>query len=145
MLQELATTRPPAERPRLVRHSVAKFRRAMRQRPEFDRACYNLGTVFYAHACQLQHASQQRLSSQLTQVGPPILAICLMSEAFDAVMFWCPLPGYHVASLLFGQNECTSLPTIRVLPKAPASGIALDCASLFRQELRAFHWPDLCC
>lgn len=52
-----------------VRHSVAKFRRAMRQRPEFDRACYNLGTVFYAHACQLQHSSQQRLSSQLTQVA----------------------------------------------------------------------------
>ncbi|KAK9806699.1 hypothetical protein WJX73_010014 [Symbiochloris irregularis] len=67
VLQELASERPPAERRRLTRHSVAKFRRAMRQRPEFDRACYNLGTVFYAHACQLQHSAQQHLSSQLTQ------------------------------------------------------------------------------
>ena len=47
--------RSPAERILLVQQSVAKFRRAIRLRPEFDRACYNLGTVYYAHACSLQN------------------------------------------------------------------------------------------
>ncbi|KAK9803421.1 hypothetical protein WJX72_010561 [[Myrmecia] bisecta] len=67
VLQELSTMRPPAERQHLVNQSVAKFRRAIRLRPEFDRACYNLGTVFYAHACVLQNDAMQHLSSQLTQ------------------------------------------------------------------------------
>ena len=54
MLQELAALRPPAERAFLVEAAVAKFRRTIRQRPDFDRACYNLGTVYYAHALGLQ-------------------------------------------------------------------------------------------
>ena len=93
VLQELATMRPPAERAALVALSCEKFRRAIAQRPDFDRACYNLvgcsadcwacvllastiltrarvqGAVFYAHACQLQSSVQQHLSSALTQVG----------------------------------------------------------------------------
>jgi hypothetical protein len=55
------------ERPGLVAASVAKFRRAIRLRPEFDRACYNLGTVCYSHAHALQAAAQSALSSQLTK------------------------------------------------------------------------------
>ena len=69
VLQELAAMRPPAERSALVALSAEKFRRAMALRPDFDRACYNLGTVVYAHACQMQSSMQQHLSSALTQVG----------------------------------------------------------------------------
>lgn len=68
VLQELAAMRPPAERAALVALSAEKFRRAMALRPDFDRACYNLGTVVYAHACQIQSSMQQHLSSALTQV-----------------------------------------------------------------------------
>ncbi len=68
VLQELSTMRSEAERDRLVRQSVAKFRAAIRLRPEFDRACYNLGTVYYSHAFALQTAAQAALSSQLTKV-----------------------------------------------------------------------------
>ncbi|CAL8468113.1 g7652 [Coccomyxa elongata] len=67
VLQELSTMRAEAERDRLVRQSVAKFRAAIRLRPEFDRACYNLGTVYYSHAFALQTAAQAVLSSQLTK------------------------------------------------------------------------------
>eukprot|EP00887_Chlorella_sp_A99_P008101 scaffold12.g8101.t1 len=35
-------------------HAVAKFRRAVRLRPDFERAVYNLGTVAYAQACTQQ-------------------------------------------------------------------------------------------
>lgn len=55
VLQELcADAEQPAERDRLVQHAVGKFRQAIRSRPDFDRGCYNLGTVFYTHACALQ-------------------------------------------------------------------------------------------
>ena len=61
VLQELSTMRSTAERLLLVQQSVAKFRRAIRLRPEFDRACYNLGTVYYAHACSLQNEAQNQV------------------------------------------------------------------------------------
>ncbi|KAL3142190.1 hypothetical protein ABBQ38_002540 [Trebouxia sp. C0009 RCD-2024] len=64
VLQELSTMRSPAERILLVQQSVAKFRRAIRLRPEFDRACYNLGTVYYAHACSLQGEVQNASAQQ---------------------------------------------------------------------------------
>ena len=70
VLQELSTMGSERERPGLVAASVARFRRAIRLRPEFDRACYNLGTVCYSHAHALQAASQSALSSQLTKAGP---------------------------------------------------------------------------
>ncbi len=54
VLQELTGLRPPSERAFLVAAAAAKFRRAIRLRPEFDRACYNLGTVYYSHAMALQ-------------------------------------------------------------------------------------------
>ncbi len=68
VLQELSTMRPQAERLALVRLAVAKFRRAIRLRPEFDRACYNLGTVYYAYASSLQMEAAQKMSAQLSQV-----------------------------------------------------------------------------
>ena len=74
VLQELSTMRPGAERLSLVRLAVAKFRRAIRLRPEFDRACYNLGTVYYAYASTLQMDAGARMSAQLTQVGISLLA-----------------------------------------------------------------------
>ncbi len=54
VLQELTALRPPSERAYLVDAAVSKFRRAIRLRPDFDRACYNLGTVCYAHASALK-------------------------------------------------------------------------------------------
>ncbi len=48
--------------------SVQKFRTAIRLRPEFDRACYNLGTVYYSHAHTLSSSAAAQLSSQLTKV-----------------------------------------------------------------------------
>eukprot|EP00891_Asterochloris_glomerata_P005577 jgi/Astpho2/5577/Aster-02833 len=74
VLQELSSMRPPAERHYLVQHSVAKFHCAVRLRPDFDRACYNLGTVLYAYACALQSDASQHLSSQLTQASTGICA-----------------------------------------------------------------------
>eukprot|EP00951_Prasinocladus_malaysianus_P037745 scaffold407874_cov23-Prasinocladus_malaysianus.AAC.1 len=43
------------EQKKLMGWAAAKFRRAIRQRPDFHRAAYNLGTVFYAHAAALGH------------------------------------------------------------------------------------------
>lgn len=73
VLQELSTMRAPLERVLLVQQSVAKFRRAIRLRPEFDRACYNLGTVYYAHACSLQNEVQ---NPSANQVGVSSLLQC---------------------------------------------------------------------
>jgi hypothetical protein len=56
VLQELssdAAADAPA-RDRLVRAAMDKFRLTLRSRPDFDRGCYNLGTVFYTHALALQ-------------------------------------------------------------------------------------------
>lgn len=39
VLQDLSSMRPPAERAAYLRHSLSKFRRAIRLRPDFDRAC----------------------------------------------------------------------------------------------------------
>ena len=69
VLQELSTMAADHERAQLVRQSVQKFRQAIRLRPEFDRACYNLGTVYYSHAHTLSSAAAAQLSSQLTKVG----------------------------------------------------------------------------
>eukprot|EP00877_Chromochloris_zofingiensis_P000186 jgi/Chrzof1/10168/Cz04g31140.t1 len=55
VLQELSADCPDwSERDQLVRHAMNKFRLALRSRPDFDRGCYNLGTVFYTFACALQ-------------------------------------------------------------------------------------------
>lgn len=57
------------ERAQLVSQSLQKFRKAIRLRPEFDRACYNLGTVYYSHAHTLSSSSAAQLSSQLTKAS----------------------------------------------------------------------------
>ena len=69
VLQELSTMAPDHERAQLVSQSVQKFRKAIRLRPEFDRACYNLGTVYYSHAHTLSSSAAAQLSSQLTKVS----------------------------------------------------------------------------
>lgn len=68
VLQELASLQSPAEQAAHVQHSIFRFRQAIRLRPDFDRACYNLGTVFYAFACSQQSSVTQRLPSRVTQV-----------------------------------------------------------------------------
>ena len=78
VLQELSTMRSPTERVLLVQQSVAKFRRAIRLRPEFDRACYNLGTVYYAHACSLQNEA----SSQVLSPVPAVFQILHFSAIY---------------------------------------------------------------
>lgn len=67
VLQELATLQSPAEQASHVQHSIFRFRQAIRLRPDFDRACYNLGTVYYTFACSQQSSVTQRLPSRVTQ------------------------------------------------------------------------------
>lgn len=58
--QELsADARDWRARDALVRHAMGKFRLAIRGRPDFDRGCYNLGTVFYTFACAVQSEQGQ--------------------------------------------------------------------------------------
>ena len=78
------------ERAQLVRQSVQKFRQAIRLRPEFDRACYNLGTVYYSHAHTLSSAAAAQLSSQLTKVGIARQSTmsCWSLHAWDAAGKW---------------------------------------------------------
>ena len=65
VLQELTALRSPSERAYLVDAAVSKFRRAIRLRPDFDRACYNLGTVCYAHASSLNAEDADEVSVML--------------------------------------------------------------------------------
>uniref|UniRef100_A0A061SBL9 PH domain-containing protein n=1 Tax=Tetraselmis sp. GSL018 TaxID=582737 RepID=A0A061SBL9_9CHLO len=55
VLQDLAQGLPGREQRQLMAWAAAKFRRAIRQRPDFHRAAYNLGTVYYSHAAALGH------------------------------------------------------------------------------------------
>lgn len=89
VLSELAGMRPPGERGYLVAHSIAKFRRAIRLRPEFDRACYNLGTVVYAHAGAL--AAPGALSPQLSQARPTAAAPAVAQAPACARAHWSAL------------------------------------------------------
>ncbi len=57
------------DRSRLIALHCHAHVQAIRQRPDFDRACYNLGTVFYAYACSQQSPITQRLPSSVTKVG----------------------------------------------------------------------------
>jgi hypothetical protein len=53
--QELSgDARDWGERDALVHAAMDKFRLTLRSRPDFDRGCYNLGTVFYTFAMALQ-------------------------------------------------------------------------------------------
>ena len=76
VLFELSGTKPPAEQRRLILQSISRFRSALRLRPEFDRAWYNLGTVFYAFASSQQASVTQRLPSSVTQVTLLQLVVC---------------------------------------------------------------------
>lgn len=55
VVQELSgDARDWSERDALVHAAMEKFRLTIRSRPDFDRGCYNLGTVFYTFAMALQ-------------------------------------------------------------------------------------------
>jgi hypothetical protein len=55
LVQELSgDARDWSERDALVHAAMEKFRLTIRSRPDFDRGCYNLGTVFYTFAMALQ-------------------------------------------------------------------------------------------
>jgi hypothetical protein len=88
VLQELATMQSPADQATLVQQSIQRFRQAIRLRPDFDRACYNLGTVFYAHACSQQSPITQRLPSSLTKVGIHFSALLLTPWQSHTLGFW---------------------------------------------------------
>ncbi|KAG2453019.1 hypothetical protein HYH02_002354 [Chlamydomonas schloesseri] len=62
-LQEMSGLVPATspERDTLVVYALEKFRHAVRLRPDFDRGCYNMGTVLYSYAC----AVQAELATQL--------------------------------------------------------------------------------
>jgi hypothetical protein len=74
VLQDLAPLRPEAERPGLLRASVARFRRAIRNQPDFDRAIYNLGTVLYSQACIMQEELMQGSSNNSSGSGGNVSA-----------------------------------------------------------------------
>lgn len=75
VLRELSLTRPLQEAMPYLRAAVAKFRRALRVNPEFDRACYNLGTVLFNHASMLQNDSSNAASWAVIQVG--VWCVCV--------------------------------------------------------------------
>jgi len=113
VLSELASMRPPAERGYLVAHSIAKFRRAIRLRPEFDRACYNLGTVVYAHAGML--AAPGALSPQLSQARARP-AYPTLPHSHPGVR---PAASRGVSATSWrprGSEACHVLPQLRLVP-----------------------------
>lgn len=85
VLQELSgDARDWVERDALVHAAMEKFRLTIRSRPDFDRGCYNLGTVFYTfamalqgdagrgvshHGCRMQHYLCVRVPGQLQHVA----------------------------------------------------------------------------
>ena len=104
VLQELSAMEGNGGRERgaLVAASVAKFRGAIRLRPEFDRACYNLGTVYYSHAHALQAAAQSALSSQLTKARRRRWAPRLFTGACLSVKRWWT--AYSSMCLCYAQR-----------------------------------------
>jgi hypothetical protein len=69
VLQELSSdARVWSERDALVIAAMDKFRLALRSRPDFDRGCYNLGTVFYTFAMALQSEPDSSLSKSARDV-----------------------------------------------------------------------------
>jgi hypothetical protein len=73
LLQELfAFAATPGARRELVPCAIDKFRHILRQRPDFDRGCYNLGTVFYACAQGLQREVAAEYKG-----APPLLQLLL--------------------------------------------------------------------
>lgn len=114
--------RSPAERILLVQQSVAKFRRAIRLRPEFDRACYNLGTVYYAHACSLQAEVQNPAADQ----------VCNPAAYVNDVLV-------HLLQLSNGARRCNAFLTDQVQQVPDTSGLPL-CLHTFQHLL-----VNICC
>lgn len=74
VLQDLAVLSPPQQRAALVPAAVARFRAALRMQPDAkltSRFCYNLGTVLYSHACNLQERLGIGASPRGGSVAPP--------------------------------------------------------------------------
>ncbi|WIA29190.1 hypothetical protein OEZ86_011701 [Tetradesmus obliquus] len=70
VLQELSSdARDWDERHALVAAAMDKFRLALRSRPDFDRGCYNLGTVFYTFALALQGDTDAPASRQAKDIS----------------------------------------------------------------------------
>lgn len=55
VLQDLSQGLSMTQQKKVMGLAAAKFRHAIRQRPDFHRAAYNLGTVYYAHAAAQGH------------------------------------------------------------------------------------------
>ncbi len=66
-----------SERDTLVAYALEKFRHAVRLRPDFDRGCYNMGTVLYSYAC----AVQAELAAQLKGRSVSCLCGCVEPRA----------------------------------------------------------------
>lgn len=81
---------------KLAVKAVDKFRRAIRLRPDFDHGCYNLGTIFYTHACTARSQLQksQMDNRQLTPDDNALIsALCILiggeksgGEAIDTML-----------------------------------------------------------
>ncbi|GMH38506.1 hypothetical protein BSKO_06390 [Bryopsis sp. KO-2023] len=79
---------------RLAVKAIDKFRRAIRLRPDFDHGCYNLGTIFYSHACILRTQLQKSQPNEYQSSEGALLPIFSLlvggekatSEAVDIMM-----------------------------------------------------------
>eukprot|EP00882_Tetradesmus_deserticola_P029949 GHRQ01033586.1.p1 GENE.GHRQ01033586.1~~GHRQ01033586.1.p1 ORF type:complete len:292 (+),score=102.29 GHRQ01033586.1:299-1174(+) len=96
VLQELsADARDWAERHALVRSAMDKFRLALRSRPDFDRGCYNLGTVFYTFAMALQSDTggwpapvERCVAAAVTGIAVTVHAACFLRN-ISSMRFAC--------------------------------------------------------
>lgn len=97
VLQELsADARDWRSRDALVRHAMAKFRLAIRARPDFDRGCYNLGTVFYTFACAVQSEQGQPRDAP-SRAGRDAAARALFATAAQYIALAAALqPGKEI-------------------------------------------------
>ncbi|EFJ43333.1 hypothetical protein VOLCADRAFT_121444 [Volvox carteri f. nagariensis] len=70
VLQEMSgLAQSASERDQLVSYALEKFRHAIRLRHDFDRGCYNLGTVLYTYACAVQAELAAELKGRTQQEG----------------------------------------------------------------------------
>lgn len=86
VLQELSEDmKYGGERDVLLRQAIAKFRQAVRARPDYDSGCYNLGRSCYTYACTLQgELAGASASRNVTAPSSPMS----VAEAEEAAQSW---------------------------------------------------------
>lgn len=126
ILSDVAPLRPPTERPGLVKASIARFRRAIRLQPTFDRAIYNLGTILYSQSCSLQAELLGRgssLAGDLSQNERTVRTAFAHAAQYIAIAY-CLRPDRDVyAESLAAIQRLLPLPYLRMGPLMAAAAI----------------------